>query len=37
MNWMKSTYSAYYGSEDINSDAVTTGKARSLGGISGRR
>jgi glutamate dehydrogenase/leucine dehydrogenase len=37
MNWMKSTYAAYYGNEDINADAVTTGKSRSLGGISGRR
>lgn len=36
MSWMKSTYSAYYGHEDINADAVTTGKARNLGGISGR-
>jgi glutamate dehydrogenase (NAD(P)+) len=37
MNWMKSAYSASYGHEDINSDAVTTGKARNLGGISGRK
>jgi len=37
MNWMKSTYQAYFGHEDINSDAVTTGKSRSLGGISGRK
>jgi glutamate dehydrogenase (NAD(P)+) len=37
MNWMKSTYQSYYGYEDLNSDAVTTGKARSLGGISGRK
>ena len=36
MSWMKSTYSAYYGHEDINADAVTTGKARNLGGINGR-
>jgi hypothetical protein len=34
---MKSTYQSYYGAEDINSDAVTTGKARNLGGISGRK
>lgn len=32
-----STYQKYYGHEDINSDAVTTGKAESIGGISGRR
>lgn len=36
MNWMKSTYQRYYGHEDINSDAVTTGKSRNIGGISGR-
>ena len=36
MSWIKSTYHAYYGHEDINADAVTTGKARNLGGISGR-
>jgi glutamate dehydrogenase (NAD(P)+) len=36
MNWMKSAYQAHYGQEDINADAVTTGKARNLGGISGR-
>jgi len=34
---MKSTYQAYYGYEDINADAVTTGKARNLGGINGRK
>jgi glutamate dehydrogenase (NAD(P)+) len=34
---MKSTYCAYYGHKDINGDAVTTGKARAVGGISGRR
>jgi hypothetical protein len=34
---MKSTYSSIYGHEDINADAVTTGKARNLGGISGRK
>lgn len=34
---MKSTYQAYYGHEDINADAVTTGKFKHLGGISGRR
>ena len=33
---MKSFYQSYYGQEDINADAVTTGKARNLGGISGR-
>ena len=37
MNWMKSTYQAYYGHQDINADAVTTGKSKTLGGISGRR
>ena len=36
MNWMKSFYQSFYGQEDINADAVTTGKARNLGGISGR-
>jgi glutamate dehydrogenase (NAD(P)+) len=36
MNWMKSAYQSFYGQEDINADAVTTGKARALGGISGR-
>lgn len=36
MNWMKSTYQAYYGHEDINTDAVTTGKSKILGGIRGR-
>ena len=36
MNWMKSTYQSYYGHTDINSDAVTTGKSRVLGGIRGR-
>ena len=34
---MKSTYQAYYGHEDINADAVTTGKFRNLGGINGRK
>jgi len=37
MSWMKATYQAYYGHEDINSDAVTTGKSVHVGGISGRR
>ena len=36
MNWMKSSYQSLYGQDDINADAVTTGKARNLGGISGR-
>lgn len=36
MNWMKSAYQSHYGHEDVNADAVTTGKARNLGGISGR-
>lgn len=36
MNWMKSAYQSLYGQDDINADAVTTGKARNLGGISGR-
>lgn len=34
---MKATYQAYYGHEDINADAVTTGKSNHVGGISGRR
>jgi len=33
---MKSAYQSHYGQDDINADAVTTGKARNLGGISGR-
>lgn len=33
---MKSSYQSLFGQEDINADAVTTGKARNLGGISGR-
>lgn len=33
---MKSSYQSYYGHEDINADAVTTGKTKNLGGISGR-
>jgi glutamate dehydrogenase (NAD(P)+) len=37
MSWIKSTYQAYYGHEDINADAVTTGKIIDLGGITGRR
>lgn len=36
MSWMKSTYQFHYGHEDINADAVTTGKKRNLGGIGGR-
>jgi glutamate dehydrogenase (NAD(P)+) len=36
MSWMKSTYQAYYGTKDINADAVTTGKYKNQGGISGR-
>lgn len=36
MSWMKSTYQAYYGQNDINADAVTTGKYLNQGGISGR-
>ena len=36
MSWMKSTYQSLYAHEDINADAVTTGKAKNLGGISGR-
>jgi glutamate dehydrogenase (NAD(P)+) len=36
MSWMKSAYMSAYGEEDINADAVTTGKFRNLGGISGR-
>lgn len=37
MSWMKSTYQAYYGHQDINADAVTTGKFKRQGGVSGRR
>jgi len=37
MSWMKSTYQAYYGHKDINADAVTTGKFKRQGGVSGRR
>ena len=37
MSWMKSTYQAYYGHQDINADAVTTGKYKRQGGVSGRR
>jgi glutamate dehydrogenase (NAD(P)+) len=37
MSWMKSTYQAYYGHQDINADAVTTGKWKRQGGISGRQ
>ena len=37
MSWMKSTYQAYYGHRDINADAVTTGKYKQQGGVSGRR
>ena len=33
---MKSTYQSLFAHQDINSDAVTTGKAKNLGGISGR-
>ena len=36
MSWMKSTYQAYYGHRDINADAVTTGKYKNQGGVSGR-
>jgi glutamate dehydrogenase (NAD(P)+) len=36
MSWMKSTYQAFYGYKDINSDAVTTGKYLNQFGISGR-
>ena len=36
MSWMKSTYQSLFAHEDINSDAVTTGKAKNLGGIQGR-
>lgn len=36
MNWMKACYQNFYGHEDINADAVTTGKSRNVGGISGR-
>lgn len=37
MNWLKATYQQYYGHEDINADAVTTGKTRNIGGITGRK
>ena len=33
---MKSAYQTYYGVDDIDADAVTTGKSRNLGGIGGR-
>lgn len=36
MSWMKSTYQSLFAHEDINYDAVTTGKAKIMGGISGR-
>ena len=36
MSLMKSAYQTAYGYNDINSDAVTTGKFRNLGGITGR-
>ena len=36
MSWMKSAYQQAYGQKDINSDAVTTGKFRNIGGITGR-
>jgi glutamate dehydrogenase (NAD(P)+) len=36
MSWMKSTYKAFYGHQDINADAVTTGKFINQFGISGR-
>jgi len=36
MNWIRSTYHAYYGHEDLNATAVTTGKTNNYGGISGR-
>lgn len=34
---MKSTYQQYFGHNDINADAVTTGKWKRQGGVSGRR
>jgi hypothetical protein len=37
MTWMKSSYQAHFGQIDINSDAVTTGKYKNQGGISGRK
>jgi glutamate dehydrogenase (NAD(P)+) len=37
MSWMKSTYQQYFGHTDINADAVTTGKWKRQGGVSGRR
>jgi len=36
MSWMKSAYLSAYGYSDINADAVTTGKFRNIGGITGR-
>jgi glutamate dehydrogenase (NAD(P)+) len=36
MSWMKSTYKAFYGYRDINSDAVATGKYPNQFGINGR-
>jgi glutamate dehydrogenase (NAD(P)+) len=37
MSWMEASYKQYYGHEDLNTEAVTTGKNESVGGISGRR
>lgn len=36
MTWMKDTYQTIYGGGDINSEAVTTGKFLTQGGIDGR-
>lgn len=36
MNWMMDTYLTFYGHQDINAKAITTGKSLTLGGIEGR-
>ncbi|EGR30509.1 hypothetical protein IMG5_130240 [Ichthyophthirius multifiliis] len=35
MNWIKDTYTYFYGKEDINSAACVTGKSLNQGGLSG--
>ena len=37
MNWIKDTYSSFYGEEDINADACVTGKSISQNGIAGHK
>lgn len=36
MNWIKDTYCQYFGMEDINAAAISTGKSLNQGGIGGR-